>query len=1207
MFKLYVICVCFFILWNVNKSEQSMWEQVAKCVKEWSKKLGNELYNLSTTMTRKRKIEKSFSQIVDKIHYESEMKLLIHITDKMKRTMEKKIQAVERIAQYAEFLAYHRKTDYIEPNGTFYFYNADNITNTTCDCGKEKELEKEIQEAKCVWWCEQKDLPVTKPLKHNYFTKRRIEELFAPACDCSTIDRTRPQENFNLLPLKKHPNYGDTPVNLNLSVVKIATNIYEREQEVLQGVRWSEPLDMVFKENLDKDPTLKYQYFASPHGYMRHYPAVKWSDERYDQTYDPRTRSWYTEAMTSPKDVFILLDSSGSVCKLKRKIAAHIVNNILDTLNDNDFVNIYLFANSTRPLVPCFKDTLVQANEENLRLLRETLDNYNPDFQANIAVGLEKAFTLLAEFREKGIGSLCNQAIMLITEEAFFREDEQEFFNRSNWQYGTPVRVFTYQLERSESDARLLEWIACSNKGYFVNISLMQEVREKALPYLNVMSRPINYCHKDNPPRGELIWSYLYIDLADRRYTNWLWRKLEGNRQRAIFLDHAKRDFTRLQKVLTSESHFLLQDNHDYEKYEKPNEYDYMTTLSLPVYSRRSEDVDLIGVAGIDIPIKLLNSLIPHHTIGVNGYAFIVTNNGYILMHPGHRREFENIPKPTFNRVDLLEVEILDDTNEPRIFDKSIVKLRDKIVQQVTGSDILKVKYALDNMKRIVLSKRRYVFMALGSAFSVGIALPDKYGLMVANITIKNIANYKGGLLQTKNWAVHPDWVYCGDNSGKEPEEVVKNCLLLCIQKRDMENKNVNCEEPLFKSLLFDAEVTKWFDEPIPNEAHFTKQYLVDNVFMATHSGLTRWKSLQPQTFEEVVDDDEGKGKKEVFWGNRSIDEDWYKRAVQENFNRNEDHFIYSVPFEISGYEYNTMITSINAIFVTAEGKKSPVAAVGVQFNHRRMLDVFNQTTAKCDSAQKPFQCACKDLSCYILDNNAYVVLSNEKEYTGRFVGDVSPIITHRLIQNGVYKRIRMFDYQAICQKPPESKTKNSATMTITLFRRLLENLLNVTDWALATILMLIASVTGGPDYESTKNETLLYERLEINKTVPTPCDKQMWLFTLGDKFNSVDYSNKSSKAGCDWYYVIERIPHSNLLFMAANPVCELDTVSHFQSHSKTPTPVEIDYNDNETLACYIAKYNNFTRRFYTKCYNYSSDEDKLAGNRTYCGHTWKP
>jgi voltage-dependent calcium channel alpha-2/delta-3 len=266
--------------------------------------------------------------------------------------------------------------------------------------------------------------------------------------------------------------------------------------------------------------------------------------------------------MTSPKDVFILIDSSGSVLKGKRKLAALIVNNILDTLNDNDFVNIYHFSNRTDPIVPCFRDTLVQANEENLRLLRENLFNYKPKFQAQIAIGLKKAFTLLAEFRKNRVGSQCNQAIMLITEGAFL-DDEKEFFSRYNWQYNTSVRVFTYQLKRSESDARLLEWVACSNKGYFVNISLMQEVREKALPYLNVMSRPVNYWHRDVPTR-ELIWSYLYIDLADRRYTNWLWKKLEGNRQRAIFLDHAKREFTRLQKVLSSESHFLLKESHVY-------------------------------------------------------------------------------------------------------------------------------------------------------------------------------------------------------------------------------------------------------------------------------------------------------------------------------------------------------------------------------------------------------------------------------------------------------------------------------------------------------------------------------------------------------------------------------------------------------------------------------------------------------------------
>jgi hypothetical protein len=171
--------------------------------------------------------------------------------------------------------------------------------------------------------------------------------------------------------------------------------------------------------------------------------------------------------------------------------------------------------------------------------------------------------------------------------------------------------------------------------------------------------------------------------------------------------------------------------------------------------------------------------------------------------------------------VDLLEVEILDDTSEPRRFNESIVKLREQMVQNDSGSNILNVKFALDDMvraemktfrvfssflqKRIVLSTRRYVYTSLGDAFRVGIALPEDYGLMVVNI--KNTANYERGLLKTKNWAVHPDWIYCNDDSGKEPEEVVRCCLL---------RKHTN--EPLFKSLLFDAEVTRWFEDPIENE-----------------------------------------------------------------------------------------------------------------------------------------------------------------------------------------------------------------------------------------------------------------------------------------------------------------------------------------------------------------------------------------------------
>ena len=116
------------------------------------------------------------------------------------------------------------------------------------------------------------------------------------------------------------------------------------DQEILLTANWSYNLNQAFIDNYNHDPELTWQYFCSQTGLYRVWPGHIWDYPEGDSDrldlFDCRVQNWYIRATSSPRDVIILIDASGSMTGLKKSIAVQTVETILDTLSDDDFVQI---------------------------------------------------------------------------------------------------------------------------------------------------------------------------------------------------------------------------------------------------------------------------------------------------------------------------------------------------------------------------------------------------------------------------------------------------------------------------------------------------------------------------------------------------------------------------------------------------------------------------------------------------------------------------------------------------------------------------------------------------------------------------------------------------------------------------------------------------------------------------------------------------
>uniref|UniRef100_A0A8C2CFU6 Calcium channel, voltage-dependent, alpha 2/delta subunit 2a n=1 Tax=Cyprinus carpio TaxID=7962 RepID=A0A8C2CFU6_CYPCA len=291
---------------------------------------------------------------------------------------------------------------------------------------------------------------------------------------------------------------------------------------------------------------------------------------------------------------------SGSVSGLTLKLMKTSVIEMLDTLSDDDYVNVARFNEKAYAVVPCFT-TLVQANIKNKKIFKEAVMNMQAKGTTDYKTGFQFAFDQLLNTNAPRAN--CNKMIMMFTDGG--EDRAQDIFEKYNWPNKT-VRVFTFSVGQHNYDVTPLQWIACANKGYYFEIPSIGAIRINTQEYLDVLGRPM---------------------------------VLAGERAKQVQWTNVYQDALGLGLVITGT----------------------MPVFNLTT-DGDSKNQLILGVMGVDIALSEIKELTPRYKLGANGYTFAIDPNGYVLLHPNLQPKIINFREPV--TLDFLDAELPDRNKE---------------------------------------------------------------------------------------------------------------------------------------------------------------------------------------------------------------------------------------------------------------------------------------------------------------------------------------------------------------------------------------------------------------------------------------------------------------------------------------------------------------------------------------------------------------
>jgi len=252
--------------------------------------------------------------------------------------------------------------------------------------------------------------------------------------------------------------------------------------QVIESVCYTRQLDSFFsqKRRTDADYWRSFgvesppMFFGSQEGMFRIFPGRHFEN---CGSFDPRVRPWYIAASSGPKNIVLVLDTSGSMNSgqgqrfvLLKKAAIRVIQ----TLTVGDRVAIVPFASSSL-VIGDSEGRMLTANAENKAILVDAINGLVAEGGTNFYAALGSAFDTMDKTIAAELHNNCNSAVLFLTDgemtdpPGVTEQDVIELvtnrLNATMQSSGKPILFFTYSIgTANENVHKFPKELACSTE-----------------------------------------------------------------------------------------------------------------------------------------------------------------------------------------------------------------------------------------------------------------------------------------------------------------------------------------------------------------------------------------------------------------------------------------------------------------------------------------------------------------------------------------------------------------------------------------------------------------------------------------------------------------------------------------------------------------------------------------------------------------------